>query len=477
MPARSSRSVVPLALLAALIVVGLNTWFAVSAIRSLMESEAWLAHTWEVMGQEERLMQLLDDAESAARGYVMAPGRESILVPFRAAQNELPRQLELFRDLTVDNPEQQRNLDALRNVVDRRLALLQDMLNARKSSGLEAAVALVNSGTGEAEMRRARQLLSAMEGEERKLLANRAVQVHQNGVRTIFAVGLACILDLLMIGSVTWYFGQERELRLTAEQSREEAVRSKAEAERSAEEVLVLNAELEQRVQDRTAELESTNRELEAFSYSVSHDLRAPLRTIDGFSLALMEDYSDVVDETGRDYIRRVRTGVQRMGQLIDVLLQLSRITRAELVRETIAPAEIAESVISALKEENPGRNITFTVTAGPMVQADPKLVQVALENLLGNAVKFTSRREHAEISFGWDAEKNAWRVQDNGAGFDMHYADKLFNAFNRLHGDKDFKGSGIGLATVARVVRRHHGRIWADSTVDHGATFWFTLG
>ena len=477
MPARSSRSIVPLALFAALIVVGLNTWFAVSALRSLMDSQAWLAHTWEVIGQEEHVMQLLADAESSVRGYAMAPERDSMLIPYRAAQTELPQQLEIFRDLTVDNPEQQKNLDALRGVVGRRMNLLQDMLNARKASGLDAAVALVDSGAGEMEMHRARLLLNSMESEERKLLANRAVEVHQNGVRTMFAIGLACILDLLMIGLVTWSFGQEREHRLAAEQSKEEAIHSKAEAEQSAEEVRILNAELEQRVQDRTAELETTNRELEAFSYSVSHDLRAPLRTIDGFSLALMEDYSEIVDETGRDYIRRVRTGVQRMGQLIDALLQLSRITRADLVRETVSPSEIAEQVISVLKEENPNRDIRFTVTPGPMAQADPKLVQVALENLLGNAVKFTSRKEHAEISFGWDTDKKAWRVRDNGAGFDMHYADKLFNAFNRLHGDKDFKGSGIGLATVARVIRRHHGRIWADSTVDDGATFWFTLG
>jgi signal transduction histidine kinase len=466
-----------MALLAALLVVGLNTWFAVSAVRSLLESEAWLAHTWEVMGQEERIMQLLDAAESSARGYVLSSGRQAMLGPFRTAQQELPKQMEQFRDLTLDNPEQQKNLSELKGVVQRRLDLLQSLVDTREDSGMRSSIAMVDTGAGEAEMIRARALLDSMEGEERKLLANRGIEVHQDGVRTMFAIGLACVLDLLMIGLVSWYLGRERDMRLAAEESAVKLSEATTAAQRSAEEVSILNAELEQRVQERTAELESTNRELEAFSYSVSHDLRAPLRTIDGFSLALMEDYADVVDETGRDYIKRVRTGVQRMGQLIDALLQLSRITRAELVRETIQPVAIAQSVIAALKEENPERNMTFTVTPGPLAQADPKLVQVALENLLGNAVKFTSRKEHAEISFGWDAAKNAWRVQDNGAGFDMHYADKLFNAFNRLHGDKDFKGSGIGLATVARVIRRHHGRIWADSTVNDGATFWFTLG
>jgi light-regulated signal transduction histidine kinase (bacteriophytochrome) len=267
-------------------------------------------------------------------------------------------------------------------------------------------------------------------------------------------------------------------LRLAAARSEAEANARRAEA--NAAEVQVLNATLEERVRLRTAELETTNQELEAFSYSVSHDLRAPLRTIDGFSLALEEDYAGVVDEAGKDYIGRVRAGVQRMGQLIDALLQLSRITRAELVREDFDMHAIAESVVEELRAANPGRAVEFRVGRGPMAHGDPKLVRVALENLLGNAVKFSSKKEHAVVEFGWDRSAidgaGAWFVRDNGAGFDMFYAEKLFNAFNRLHGDKDFKGSGIGLATVARVVRRHHGRIWSDSVVGDGATFWFTL-
>jgi signal transduction histidine kinase len=193
--------------------------------------------------------------------------------------------------------------------------------------------------------------------------------------------------------------------------------------------------------------------------------------------LAREEDYAEAGDAAGRDYIHRVRTGVQRMGQLIDSLLQLSRITRAELVRENVDLTELAESVTANLKEENPERAITIHVEPGMRADGDSKLLRVALENLLGNAVKFSSKLPQTLVNVGWDKEKQAWYIRDNGAGFDMFYADKLFNAFNRLHGDKDFKGSGIGLATVARVIRRHHGKIWAESTVDRGATFWFTLG
>jgi signal transduction histidine kinase len=164
------------------------------------------------------------------------------------------------------------------------------------------------------------------------------------------------------------------------------------------------------------------------------------------------------------------------MGQLIDALLQLSRITRAEVLREDFSISGLAESVVVDMKEQNRERDLVFSIEPGLTANGDPRLMRVALENLIGNAVKFTSKLPHGRIAFGWDAEQNAWYLRDNGAGFNMVYASKLFSAFNRLHGDKDFKGSGIGLATVARVIHGHHGRIWAKSTVNEGATFWFTL-
>jgi light-regulated signal transduction histidine kinase (bacteriophytochrome) len=248
-------------------------------------------------------------------------------------------------------------------------------------------------------------------------------------------------------------------------------------AEASALEVQMLNAQLEDRVRVRTAELEATNRELEAFSYSVSHDLRAPLRSVDGFSLALEEDFLDALNDEGRDFIRRIRAGVQKMGQLIDSLLQLSRITRAEVSREDVDISALAEDVARDLEAQNPGRKMTIGVQPGLKANADPRLIRVALENLLGNAVKFTANRAEAAIEFGRSAETGEFYVRDNGAGFDMKYANKLFVAFQRLHGDKDFRGSGIGLATVSRVIRRHQGAIRAEAAVDRGATFWFTLG
>lgn len=246
--------------------------------------------------------------------------------------------------------------------------------------------------------------------------------------------------------------------------------------ERSAE-VRRLNTELENRVRQRTTELEVTNKELEAFSYSVSHDLRAPLRTIDGFSLALEEDYRQKLDETAQDYLRRIRNGVQRMGMLIDSLLQLSRITRAEIVKESVNLSEIAQEVSAELLAQTSDRTIHFTIEPNLHAVGDARLLRVAFENLFGNAVKFTANVPVAEIEFGQEKQTGEFYVRDNGAGFDMQYAHKLFTAFQRLHGDREFKGSGIGLATVARVVRRHHGDIAAQGEVGKGATFRFTLG
>jgi signal transduction histidine kinase len=241
-------------------------------------------------------------------------------------------------------------------------------------------------------------------------------------------------------------------------------VRSRLRAERAGEDL-----------EDANRELEGTNRELEAFSYSVSHDLRAPLRTIDGFSQILAEDYADRLDEEGLDYLARVRTASRRMAELIDDLLELSRVGRRPLKRERVDLSALAAGIADDLKRSEPDRDVDFVVEEGVVARGDVGLLKVALENLIGNAWKFTSRETRATIRFG--VSGNAFYVSDDGAGFDAAYKDKLFGAFQRLHGPEEFEGTGIGLATVARIVHRHGGEVWAEGAVGEGATFCFTLG
>ena len=225
-------------------------------------------------------------------------------------------------------------------------------------------------------------------------------------------------------------------------------------------------------------ELSSVNKELEAFCYSVSHDLRAPLRSVDGFSKALLEDYADKLDDQAKDYLQRVRAASQRMAQLIDDLLNLSRVTRSDMHRDTVNLSAIAEGVVEELQNLDPGRHAEFVIKEGVIVDGDGRLLKLVLENLLGNAWKFTGKHAQARIEFGItpDGGKPAYFVRDDGAGFDMAYAEKLFAPFQRLHGMAEFPGTGIGLALVQRIIHRHGGRIWAEGGVEKGATFYFTV-
>ncbi|HEV8537608.1 MAG TPA: PAS domain S-box protein [Bacteroidota bacterium] len=245
--------------------------------------------------------------------------------------------------------------------------------------------------------------------------------------------------------------------------------RKKAEGE-----ILLLNKELAKRL----TELDVVNRELEAFSYSVSHDLRAPLRSIDGFSQALLEDFEPVLNDRGKDYLKRVRTSSQRMAQLIDDLLNLSRITRAEMRHEKVNLSEIAETIATELQRAQPDRRVEFRIAKNVLAEGDPRLLRIVMDNLMNNSWKYTNKRPAAVIEFGINhqTDRPAFFVRDDGAGFEMKYAQKLFGAFQRLHGMDEFPGSGIGLATVQRIIHRHGGNIWAEGKVDEGATFHFTL-
>jgi signal transduction histidine kinase len=236
--------------------------------------------------------------------------------------------------------------------------------------------------------------------------------------------------------------------------------------------------ELEQRVRERTAELSALNRELESFSYSVSHDLRAPLRAINGFSQALLEDYAERLDGAGRDYLQRVHRAADRMGELIDDLLQLSRVGRSEIARRPTNLSDLARTVGSELRRVNSAHSIALDVDEGVIANADPRLMKVVLENLLGNAWKFTANTPRPTVQFRMESREDGpvYFVRDNGAGFDMAYATKLFQPFQRLHSEAEFPGTGIGLATARRIIDRHGGAVWADSAVGRGATVYFTI-
>jgi PAS domain S-box-containing protein len=251
------------------------------------------------------------------------------------------------------------------------------------------------------------------------------------------------------------------------------------EQRRAHQQIQALNAELEQRVQDRTAQLAAANKELEAFAYSISHDLRAPLRAMDGFSVALLNRYAGVLDEQGQHYLKRIREASVRMAQLIEDLLNLSRISRFDFNRQMVDLSALAHQIADDLTAQFPRRTVVFQIQPHLVVNADEHLLKIALQNLLDNAFKFTAQQQQAFIVVGGEkqADEMVYYVRDNGAGFDMQYADKLFAPFQRLHTQSEFPGTGIGLVTVQRIIHRHGGRIWPDAAPGHGATFYFTLG
>lgn len=245
------------------------------------------------------------------------------------------------------------------------------------------------------------------------------------------------------------------------------------------EQVRRLNADLERRIAERTAQLEFSNRELEAFAYSVAHDLRAPLRSISNFTLALAEDCTDKLDDMGLDYLKRIRASSQRMSELIDGILALSRVNRTEFVETEVNLSALARSIAEQLQRWKPERAVRFQLQDGLVDRGDSQLLRLVLENLMGNAWKFTREKAEAVLEFGLlpgEGRERVYFVRDNGAGFDMEYQNKLFGVFQRLHTQQEFEGNGVGLATVQRIVRRHGGRVWGEGRVGQGATFFFTL-
>ncbi len=459
--------------LGAIVVVFLNAWLAFGALAGLFRAQGWLRHTLDTLTTTSSIQVEMASANSAARAYLLT-GNPQFQKNYELAARNAHQAVAQLQALIADNAGQVQRLAILRQRMSVRLGAIDVAMAMRRTHTAEPADAYVlspalnDSPDGGISVKYA---ISQIREEEERLLRDREVETHSMRRKVVFAFIGASLLDLFLL--------------LVAFQLLE---RSDADRQKLADraeviaalnlELTSMNEELEKRVEQRTRELAVSNQELEAFSYSVSHDLRAPLRTIDGFSLALKEDFSDCLNEEGQDYINRVRSGVQRMGSLIDALLQLSRVTRSEVQRERVDLSTLGRLVFDELKAQNPERDVELAVQPGMVEMADSRLVRIAIENLIGNAFKYTSRTDHARIEFGSDVgpERAVYFIRDNGVGFDMQYVDRLFSAFQRLHGDREFKGSGIGLATVSRIIRRHHGTIRAEGEVGKGATFFFTL-
>jgi len=310
-------------------------------------------------------------------------------------------------------------------------------------------------------------------GQIRAIESIRAPMEHQYFViHILFASSFA---GLTVLTWLLFFNTRLRKMVWVRTQALEQEVSERYRAE---EEVRKANEVLEDRVKERTAQIAAANKELDSFAYSVSHDLRAPLRGIEGFSQALLEDYGERLDDTAKDYLGRVRAGCLRMGDLIDDILQLSRLSRGEIHREEVNLSAMAGEIAEELQRAAPERRVVFEIAPEITGFGDAILLRAALDNLFGNAWKFTSKTEGARITFGRQEEggKDVLFVRDNGVGFDMAYADKLFGAFQRLHSFQEFEGTGVGLATVQRIIHRHGGSIRAEGAVGQGATFYFSL-
>lgn len=441
-----------LATLAALLASGFITYRSAQVQFGL---ERWVAHTHEVMTRLESVRSAISEAESGQRGYVIT-GQPEYLRDYEQDLRKAREDLNRVGQLTADNPSQQERIPELRNAIDRRVAIMNGPIEARRRNDLDSAHTIVASGEGRRIMLEIRSTIATMGGEEARLLRFRRKDAAVGRATFLISLAVGTLAGILLLSGLYFFVR-----KLLAEQS----ARRRDEARHV--------SELEGRVQERTIELSALNQNLESFSYSVSHDLRGPLRNIGAQAAMLEEDLPNLTPDQ-REGFGRIRRSVKRMGSLMDDLLKLSRSTRGELHREEVDLGEIARRTLAEVSMRHPRSDVTTTVAHNLRAQADPSMVAILLDNLIRNAWKYSAKTPNAEIEVG--SEDGSFLVRDNGLGFDdSQFADAL-EPFHRLDSGGQFDGSGIGLAICHRIVQRHGGRIWAKSRPGEGATIFFTL-
>ena len=410
----------------------------------------WVLHTYQVVSGLQGIFSSVQDAESSQRAFVVS-GNEAYLEPCNKALRALPAQLDAVSGLMSDNPRQQSKLRKLRRSIDERLSLISQRIEQRRQLGAGAWDLKLLQGAGIRRMEAVRADVEAMIGDEESLLAARRETLAAARRRAVVVQSLVGLSSLSLLAAV--FIGLARQM---------------ARASRA-----------EKAAGDSNVQLRVANNELRAFSYSVAHDLRAPLRAINGFAQIIDEDCRGQLDDAGQRALERITANSTKMAILIDDLLELSALSMQVVRQDKVEMNDLVRGAYQELLETQNGRVIECEIAPLPPASGDASLLRQVWLNLIGNALKFTRDRERTRIEIGGNVagpEFATYFIRDNGAGFDMRYADKLFGAFQRLHRPNDFEGTGIGLALVQRIIERHGGTIWAEGEENQGARFAFTL-
>jgi signal transduction histidine kinase len=433
--------------------------FFVQQVYTILEENDEVRRSDQVLNLSSQAFRMIVDTETGLRGFIIT-GNEAYLEPWIVSTASFDITFSRLLTFMKDQPEKKKELSDIFflystwvKIVEQNITLRRELKKFSRADQYDLRKELMDQ---------IRDKFDNFYKREQSLRRKRWLESDSSARRTLFII----VFTGAILGIVLAYFFWHQLKRLSANYTN--AISSLVQA----------SDHLEEKVAERTNELKMANKELEAFSYSVSHDLRAPLRGIDGFSQILIEDYSDKLDDEGLRYLNFIRQGVQKMGVLIDDLINLSRLTRSEFKKEEVDLSVICEEIMKDLQKEDPKRKLEFINFKSEMIAGDVGLLRAALQNLLSNAWKYSSKNELTKIELGKTQKdgKEVYFIKDNGVGFDMRFYDKLFQPFQRLHPKDQFDGTGIGLATVARIIGRHQGTIKAESVLGEGTTFYFTI-